>query len=99
MIKPVVPEGTSYRETRVLFPGRPDWFLYARCVVVANGPKFYASVLADPREMPKDMEFETVLTVGPAAFLRKTGEELDHVSPVSYETFSNKSGWRNAEKP
>ena len=74
-----------------------DWFLYARCVVVANGPELYESVLADPTEMPKDGEFESLLTVGPTAFERKTGEEFDHVSPVSYESFSNQSGWPNSE--
>lgn len=46
----------------------------------------------DPAEMPKDMEFESLLTVGPTAFERKTGEDFDHVSAVSYESFSNKAG-------
>ena len=81
-------------------PGKyssPDWFLYVRCVVLANGPELYETVLADPTEMPKDMEFESLLTVGPTAFERKTGEDFDHVSAVSYESFSNKAGWPNAE--
>ncbi|MGB4740001.1 MAG: hypothetical protein WBH50_17525 [Fuerstiella sp.] len=43
------------------------------------------------------MEFESLLTVGPTAFERKTGEDFDHVSAVSYESFSNKAGWPNAE--
>ena len=57
-------------------PGKyfsPDWFLYTRCVVVANGPKFYGSVLSDPQKMPKDMEFESLLTLAPTAFERKNG--------------------------
>lgn len=35
-----------------------DSFLYARCVVVANGRGFYELVLANPEKMPKGMEFE-----------------------------------------
>ncbi len=47
--------------------------------------------------MPKDMEFESLLTVGPTAFERKTGEDFGHVAPISYETFSNQAGWPNQE--
>ena len=70
-----------------------DWFLYVRCCVVANGPVYYEAVLNNPTEMPKDMEFESLLNVSPAAFERKTGEELDHVLDICYESFSNKAGW------
>lgn len=70
-----------------------DWFLYERCAVVANGREFYESVLANPVEMPKDMEFEAILSVVPSAYERKTGKEFDHVTPLSYETFSNAAGW------
>ncbi len=78
-------------------PGRhfsADWFLYERCVVVANGLEFYQRVLASPEEMPKDMEFEALLSVAASAFERKTGKPFDHVPPLSYETFSNTTGWR-----
>ncbi len=77
-------------------PGKPfsaDWFLYERCVVVANGRAYYEAVLADPKQMPKDMEFEALLSVAPLAYERATGEELAHDTPVSYETFSNTAGW------
>ena len=67
--------------------------LYVRCCVVANGPVYYEAVLNNPTEMPKDMEFESLLNVSPAAFERKTGEELDHVLDICYESFSNKAGW------
>lgn len=70
-----------------------DWFLYQRCVVVANGPELYQRVLSSPQEMPKDMEFEALLSVAATAFERKTGRDFDHVAPVSYETFSNTAGW------
>jgi predicted DNA-binding WGR domain protein len=70
-----------------------DWFLYERCAVVANGREFYESVLADPKQMPKDMEFEALLSVARSAFERITDEEFDHVTPISYETYSNFPGW------
>jgi predicted DNA-binding WGR domain protein len=73
-----------------------DWFLYERCCVVANGAAFYEAVLAEPRNMPKDVEFEAILYVAGTAYERKTGEEIDHASSVSYETFANKQGWQNA---
>ncbi|TWT64792.1 DUF4240 domain-containing protein [Allorhodopirellula solitaria] len=76
----------------------PDWFLYVRCVVVANGPSLYESVLADPTEMPKDIEFESLLTVASTAFERKTGQDFDHVPELSYESFRNQAGWPNSEK-
>jgi hypothetical protein len=73
-----------------------DWFLYSRCVVVANGRTYYETVLSDPSAMPQDMEFESLLYVAREAFERKTGEEYDFDPSVSYETFSNERGWRSA---
>lgn len=70
-----------------------DWFLYERCCVVANGKAFYDQVLADPKLMPKDMEFESLLYLAPNAYEQKTGKELDRITSVSYETYSNKAGW------
>jgi len=70
-----------------------DDFLYSRCVAVANGREIYESVLANPDEMPQDMEFEALLSLPEAAYSLKTGEEYEHVSPVSYESFENKVGW------
>ena len=71
-----------------------DWFLYARCVVVANGEDLYARVLENPMEFPKDMEFESLLYIAPEAFQLKTGRDYDHVNEPSYETYSNADGWR-----
>jgi hypothetical protein len=71
-----------------------DGFLYARCVVVANGPTFFDKVLADPTAMPKDMEFESLLYIARSAEERKTGASDGLDSPVSFETFSNEGGWR-----
>jgi hypothetical protein len=71
-----------------------DGFLYARCVVVANGRDFYEAVLRDPRRMPKDMEFESLLGLASAAYELKTGEDFDYSTGCSYESFSNPAGWR-----
>jgi len=74
-----------------------DWFLYARCCVVANGKKFYESVLEDPTKFPHDMEFESLLGLTDAAYEAKTGRESDGFqTSVSYETFSNRAGWSAA---
>jgi predicted DNA-binding WGR domain protein len=72
-----------------------DWFLYERCVVVANGRDIYETILADPKQMPKDCEFEDLLSVGREAFEKATGREFDYVSPISYETYSNRDGWKS----
>ncbi|MDR2212526.1 MAG: DUF4240 domain-containing protein [Pseudomonadales bacterium] len=71
----------------------PDDFLYSRCVVVANGENFYASVLNNPEKMPQDMEFESLLSLPVIAYERKTGNEYEHTTPVSYESFQNVAGW------
>ncbi len=70
-----------------------DDFLYARCVVVANGRDFFAAVLADPAEMPQDMEFESLLSLPESAYERKTGKEYEHTPAVDYESFQNLAGW------
>jgi len=74
-----------------------DQFLYARCVVVANGRDYFGQVLADPVAMPKDMEFESLLYVADQAHERSTGEALDSDPAVSCETFSNRTGWGDAD--
>jgi hypothetical protein len=70
-----------------------DAFLYARCCIVANGRETYVEVLAHPKEMFKDMEFEAILYIAAQAYKRKTGREFEHVAPIGYETFANKVGW------
>ena len=73
-----------------------DGFLYSRCAVVANGRDFYEAVLRDPKRTPKDIEFESLLLIAQWAYERKTGKEDDVLdsTDVSFETFSNESGWR-----
>jgi hypothetical protein len=75
-----------------------DDFLYARCVVVANGREFYKAVLHDPSKMPKDMEFEALLSIASAAYELKTGEDFDYGTGCSYESFSNVAGWKQESK-
>ncbi len=70
-----------------------DDFLYLRCVVVANGREFYDSVLADPKLMPQNLQFESMLSLASEAFERKTGDDYDHSTPVDYESFANRAGW------
>ena len=50
-----------------------DGFLYARCLVVANGREFYEAVLADPTTMPKDV-FE-LMQLYPQASQRRPSVE------------------------
>lgn len=71
-----------------------DGFLYSRCVVVANGKEFYEQILKSPVDFPKDMDFEALLAIAPKAYEKKTGKEWEYVSKLSYETYSNKSGWK-----
>lgn len=73
----------------------PDLFLYARCVVVANGKDYYYEVLNDPSAMPEDAEFEALLYVASEAFELKNDEEFDYAPEFDYETYSNESKWED----
>jgi hypothetical protein len=70
-----------------------DYFLYARCAVVANGKETYDDALKDPTKMLKDLEFESLVTIATTAYELKTRESLDDETGCSYETFSNRKGW------
>jgi len=70
-----------------------EWFLFARCCVVANGAGFYQNVLSYPEDFPKDLEFEYLLTVPRVAYERKTGEDYDYTPLKNVETNSNLDGW------
>lgn len=71
-----------------------DDFLYRRCVMLVNGRETYENAVKDPTTMLREMEFESILYLARHAYERKTGEELDVVTPVSYESFSNEEGWK-----
>ena len=75
-----------------------DDFLYQRCVVVANGREFYYDVRDNPGAFPQGMEFEALLSLGSNAFERATGNEFEHCTAVSYESFQNHDGWEATEE-
>lgn len=81
----------SYKGVRADFS--KNWFLYVRCCVVANGQEFYEEVLRNPKEMPKDMEFQALLSVAANAYKRKTGRRFNYASKYNYETFNNTELW------
>jgi hypothetical protein len=75
-----------------------DGFLYARCYVVARGKKYFEGVKASPERMPKSTEdwCESLLYAARQAWAMSTGndeDDWDHLSPVSYETGSNRAQW------
>jgi hypothetical protein len=81
----------SYKGARGDFS--KNWFLYVRCCVVANGKSFYQEVLHNPKEMPEDMEFQSLLAIAAKAYKRKTGQRFNYTTKCNYETFSNKELW------
>lgn len=74
-----------------------DAFLYARCGVVANGRTVFMRVKRDPSRMPEDLEFESLLSAASTAYEQSTGDDWEHVTSRSYETFSNAGGWNDTK--
>jgi hypothetical protein len=70
-----------------------NWFLYVRCCAVANGKQAFAQILANPSEMPKDMEFQALLSIAPKAYKMKTGHRFNYQTSFNYETFANQEAW------
>lgn len=60
---------------------------------LANGQGFYEGALNNPKKMPKDKDFEPLLTVAPLAYERKMKKEFAYKAGCDYETFSNVKGW------
>jgi len=74
-----------------------DIFLYVRACVVANGKDFYEYICQNPQKMPTDLTFESLLYVAKRAYFEKTGRHfLPYAPTVSYETYSNRLGWRSS---
>lgn len=71
-----------------------DDFLYVRCAVVAEGKAYYEQVLANPAEFPDEISFEPLLNLADKAYEMKLGREFDYHPAISYETYSNKEGWK-----
>jgi hypothetical protein len=70
-----------------------DWFLYAGCTALTSGEAFYKKVLTDPTQIPKDCEFEALLSIAMESYERKTGDDFLFTPEYSYETYSNREGW------
>ena len=73
-----------------------DFFLYARCCVVANGKEFYEKVRNDPTQMCGDYEFESLLSFPIEAWAKKMKKDFDdypHLHAVDYETGANAANW------
>jgi predicted DNA-binding WGR domain protein len=83
----------SYKSEDEFFSN--DYFLYVRCCVVANGKEYYESVLADPTQMPKEMDFEALLYLADEAYNKKMKTEDENLdTKLSFETFSNIEAWK-----
>jgi len=81
----------SYKEDHSYFS--VDNFLYVRCCVIANGKEYFKSVLKNPKEMPKDGDFEPLLYITEEAYEKRMNRELEYETGCDYETFSNIKGW------
>ncbi len=75
-----------------------DDFLYLRCCALLNGKKYYDTALKNPAKMPTNLEFEALLYLAPKAWELKTGEEFDYLTKLSFESFTNKAGWKKNSK-
>ena len=74
-----------------------DTFLYSRCVALINGPSYYEKVKQGKEKSVWSMEFESLLYVPQKAWALKHQSSIDeysHISPLSFETGSNKEGWK-----
>ncbi len=71
-----------------------DDFLYIRCAVVAEGEAYFEQVKANPAEFPAEISFESLLSLSNQAYSMKTGRAFDYYPVISYETYSNKEGWK-----
>lgn len=71
----------------------PDGFLYSRCVVIANGKDLFDHILENPKDFPKNMEFEAILYVAQEAYEQKNDKDWEYVPLTSYETYANANGW------
>jgi len=88
-------DGRAYFDASVDAAGSDDSFLYVRCFVVAMGLDAYKRTLLKPRLMPKtDGQWcEPLLYAAQSAWQRKTGEEVDFETKVSFESGSNEALW------
>ena len=73
--------------------GSADTFLYGRCLVVAEGKKYFHTVLNNLGVWPKDHDLEDLLYVPEIAFETKNNAAYPHTPRSVYETGWNKAAW------
>jgi hypothetical protein len=71
-----------------------DDFLYSRCAILANGKESFEATLRSPLDVPQDLEFEVLLSAASTAYEAKVGQQYEHLTPLSWESFSNQAGWK-----
>ncbi len=74
-----------------------DGFLYARCMIVAQGKKYFEKIMVDPSAMIKNKTFEPILSLASRAYSKKTNQPYEHIPAYIYETFANTKGWNNRD--
>jgi hypothetical protein len=76
-----------------------DAFLYTRACVVANGKDTYEQVLNNPKNMPKGISFEPLLSLASKAYIKKTGKTffIRHHT-ITKHTLTKKPGQQNIFK-
>lgn len=71
-----------------------DGFLYMRAYVVAKGKDYFEKILANPKEISEDLDFETLLYVAKTAFQKKTGKsDWGYIPEKLYETYFHRKAW------
>lgn len=74
-----------------------DDFLYIRCQALINGKTLYNDIIKGKKRLDKNITFEAILYVPMYAWAKvhnRTPEEYNYTTKVSYETGSNKDGWK-----
>lgn len=87
----------NFETARKAYPHGDDSFLYSRCVALINGKQYYEKSLSGKKKDLWKMGFETILYVPKYAWglkYNKSPMDYPHLTPLSYETGSNKVGWR-----
>ncbi len=70
-----------------------DYFLYVRCCIIANGKEVFEKTINNPKQIPKDIDFEPLLYLAEQAYEKRMNKELEYDTGCDYETFSNIKGW------
>lgn len=84
----------TYKEAKCF---SEDVFLYTRCQALIKGKSLYNDIVKGRKRLDENLEFEAILYVPMYAWSRahkRTPEEYNYVTKVSYETGSNKEGWK-----